>query len=134
MPEWLAVILWVVLGLAIFMTYGFWSIRQSHLRLAARRPNPTKEQFFELMAPDCSPGVAEFLWGKASYYVEPRLTPHPDDDLINDLKIDDDDIGMDWPRDWAELQGFHESNLPDWPEGWPATVRNFGRWLDMGPV
>ena len=132
-PEWLAVTLLVIFGLSIAMLYGFWSIRRAHRRVAATRPNPTRQQFIALMEEDCSPEVSDFLWRKAVYYVEPRLTPHPDDDLMLDLKIDDDDIAMDWPRDWAEQRGFHDSNLPDWPKEWPATIRNFGRWLDIGP-
>ena len=132
-PEWLAVTLLVIFGLSIAMLYGFWSIRRAHRRVAATRPNPTRQQFIALMEEDYSPEVSDFLWRKAVYYVEPRLTPHPDDDLMLDLKIDDDDIAMDWPRDWAEQRGFHDSNLPDWPKEWPATIRNFGRWLDIGP-
>ena len=132
-PEWVAVTIWVGSALIILMAYGYWSIRRAHQRVAVRRLNPSKEQFLLLMAADCSAEVSEFLWSKTLSYIEPRLTPHPDDDLILDLKIDDDDIGMDWPRDWAEQRGFHESNLPDWPKEWPATIRNFGRWLDMGP-
>lgn len=133
-PEWLAVTLWVTFALSVVMLYAHASIRKAHLRVAASRPNLTKQQFLVLMETDCSAEVAIFLWEKALYYVEPRLTPHPDDDLIADLKIDDDDIDMDWTRDWAEQRGFHESNLPDWPKDWPATIRNFGRWLDMGPA
>ena len=132
-PDWLAVTLWVGSGLFIFLVYGYWSIRRAHGRVAARRTSPDKKQFLAMMEPDCSPEVSHFLWEKTLYYIEPRLTPHPDDDLLLDLKIVDDDIGMDWPRDWAEQRGFHESNLPAWPNEWPATIRNFGRWLDMGP-
>ena len=132
-PEWLVVTLWVISGLSIAMLYGFWSIRRAHRSVKASRPNPTKQQFIALMAEDCTPDVSNFLWEKALFYVEPKLTPHPDDDLILDLRIDDDDIAMDWPRDWAAQRGFHYSNLPDWPKEWPATIRNFGRWLDMGP-
>ena len=132
-PEWLALTIWVGSVLAICLAYGYWSLRRAHERVSVRRSSPNEEQFLALMEPDCSREVSEFLWEKAVYYVEPRLTPHPDDDLLLDLKIDDDDIGMDWPRAWAEQRGFHESNLPDWPKAWPATIRNFGRWLDMGP-
>ncbi|MDP4573875.1 hypothetical protein Q9K02_01820 [Qipengyuania sp. G39] len=133
-PEWLAVTLWVISALSIAMLYGFWSIRRAHRRVEASRPNPTKQQFIAMMEEDCSPEVSDFLWEKAVFYVEPRLTPHPDDDLILDLKIDEDDIAMDWPRDWAEQRGFHESNFPNWPNDWPGTIRNYGRWLDMSPT
>ncbi|WP_324261897.1 hypothetical protein U4960_01745 [Altererythrobacter sp. H2] len=90
----------------------------------------------ELMVSDVSEDAARFLWQttlSCLKFHEPSLTPHPDDDLIKDLPIDDDDISMDWPREWAERRGFHESNLPDWPKNWPVTIRNYGRWLDMGP-
>ena len=46
--------------------------------------------------------------------------------------IDDDDVGMDWVRDWTERSGILESDLPDWPKDWPLTVRNYARWLDSG--
>ena len=132
-PEWMAVTLWVGTGLAIALGYGYWTIRRAHQQVAFQRDNPSKEQFLAEMRSDCTLEVSDFLWEKTLYYVEPRLTPHPDDDLILDLKIDDDDIAMDWPREWAEQRGFHDSNLPNWPEEWPATIRNFGKWLDMGP-
>jgi uncharacterized protein YneF (UPF0154 family) len=132
-PEWLAVTLWVGLGITAFLLFGSWTIRRAHERVAANRPNPSKQQFLGAMKAHCSAEVSEFLWEKALYYVGPRLTPHPDDHLIRDLNIDDDDIALDWPRDWAERRGFHPSNLPDWPKEWPATIRNIGRWLDMGP-
>ena len=89
-----------------------------------------------MMRADVSEEAASFLWQTALPYLDchkPPLTPHPDDDLVRDLPIDADEISMDWPRDWAERGGFHDSNLPDWPKEWPATIRNYGRWLDMGP-
>jgi uncharacterized protein YneF (UPF0154 family) len=132
-PEWLAVTLWVSLCLTVSLVFGYWTIRRAHEQVAVNRPSPSKQQFLASMRGDCSVEVSEFLWEKARYYVEPRLTPHPDDDLIRDLKIDDDDIALDWPRDWAERRGFHDSNLPEWPKEWPSTIRNFGRWLDLGP-
>lgn len=85
------------------------------------------------MGTDVREDVARFLWETVLPYVEPQLTPHPDDNLGKDLCIDDDDWGMDWPLEFARRQGFHESNLPDWPKEWPATIRNYGRWLSAGP-
>ena len=58
-----------------------------------------------MMRPDVSEQASAFLWKSALPYLEllrPALTPHPDDDLVSDLPIDDDDFGMDWPREWAE--------------------------------
>lgn len=130
-PEWLAVTAFVTGGLTIWLALGFVMIRRAHRRVAARRPNPTKAEFLAMMAQDCSPEAARFMWQQALPYVTPRLMPHPDDLLIVDLCIDDDDIDMDWPRDWAKQQGIPESDLPHWPKEWPLTVRNFARWLDL---
>lgn len=133
-PEWVVVTIFVAVGLTLWLMFGFWCIRKAHSRLIKKRPNPTRDDFLRDMGTDCSPKAAEFLWEQALPYVEPRLTPHPDDHLFDDLKIDDDDVSMDWPREWAQRQGFHESNFPDWPDDWPTTVRNFAKWLDMAPV
>ena len=84
-----------------------------------------------MMAPTCSPEAARFVWAQALPYVKPRLTPHPDDLLLDDLRIDDDDIDMDWARDWADQLGITERDLPEWPKDWPLTVRNFARWCDL---
>lgn len=86
-----------------------------------------------LLASGVSDDTSDFLWETISYYSQGLgWTPHPEDDLLTELPIDHDDISMDWPRQFAERRGYHESNLADWPEGWPVTVRNFGRWLDLG--
>jgi hypothetical protein len=130
--EWAAATGFVVAGLALWLGLGFVLQRRAHARVAARRPNPTEAEFLALMAPDCSPEAARFVWGQALSYAEPRLTPHPDDLLLDDLCIDDDDIDMDWARDWAERLGIAESDMPDWPKDWPLTVRNFARWCDLG--
>lgn len=121
----------IVIATAIF---GNWSLKQAYARLATTRPSPSKNEFLSAMQRDCSPEAAEFIWEMATEYLPPILTPHPDDDLVDDLKVDPEDACIDWADEWAELHGFHKSNVPDWPEGWPATVRNFGRWLDMAPV
>ncbi|MBA4164305.1 MAG: hypothetical protein C0510_06690 [Erythrobacter sp.] len=132
-PEWLAKLLFVATFVAIIFSLGWRNTSRSIRELKERRISPSREEFLELMEPDVSPEASEFLWDTALFYIQPHLTPHPDDDLIKDLPIDEDDIGMDWPRDWAKQQGFHDSNLPEWPEGWLVTIRNYGRWLDMGP-
>lgn len=132
--------LWAAFTVAGFLVILFgvaWRNTRRQVRATrARRPNVTEAQFMELMANDVSGDAARFLWQTALSYLEghePLLTPHPDDDLIKDLPIDHEDISLDWPREWAEQRGFHESNLPDWPKDWPVTIRNYGRWLDMGP-
>ncbi len=83
------------------------------------------------MGSDVSPEVSEFLWDTMLFYLAPRLFPHPDDDL-KDLPIDDHDWSMDRPRDFAERHEFAEDDLPNWPSSWPVTVRNYGKWLDLG--
>lgn len=133
-PEWLARTLFVAAFLAIVFGSAGIVLTKARTRLAARRTNPTYEEFMALMRTDVGVDTAQFLWDTVLPYVKPQLTPHPDDELANDLCIYDGDWSMDWPREYAERRGFHDSNLPDWPEGWPVTVRNFGRWLDMGPV
>lgn len=55
-----------------------------------RGPNPTEAGFLAMMAKDCSPEAARFMWQQTLFYVEPRLTPHPDDLLLDDLCVDDD--------------------------------------------
>ena len=133
LPEWLFATLFVVIGLVIVLGHGWRNTKRQIAATLAKRRNPTRAEFLSAMLTDVSLAAAEFLWETARLYLEPRLTPHPDDDLVCDLPIASDDFGMDWPRAFAELQGFHESNFPEWPEDWPITVRNYGRWLDMGP-
>ncbi len=130
-PEWLAAAGFVVCALTIWLGLGFAMRSRAHARLAARRPNPTEAEFLAMMAPDCSPEAARFVWSQALPYVTPRLKPHPDDHLREDLCIDDDDIDMGWTRDWADQLGISERDLPDWPKEWPLTVRNFARWCDL---
>ena len=131
LPEWLAELLFVAAFLVIIFGYAGFKTRRTWKRTAARRPNPTEAEFFALMQPDVSGEATRFLWDTMAFYTTPELTPHPDDELGEDLCINDDDWSMDWPVEWAKQQGFHESNLPEWPEGWRPTVRNYGRWLSM---
>ncbi len=131
--EWLAMAAFVVGGLAIWLGLGFAMLGRAHARVAARRPNPTEAEFIAMMAQDCSHEAARFVWDRTLLYVQPRLTPHPDDLLLDDLCIDDDDIGMDWPQVWANQQHLGKGKLPDWPKDWPLTARNYARWLDLAP-
>lgn len=133
-PEWLAMTLLVVLGVALWLTIGSAVWKRKVRQTAARRPNLSQDAFMTAMSPDTSPQAAAFLWQTILDYVAPELTPHPDDILGKDLPIDDDDWSMDWPVAFARQQGFHESNLPEWPENWAATIRNYGRWLSMAPT
>ena len=135
-PAWLFAAFFTGALLSVWFGIAWRNTNKQIATTRARRADPTQEQFLSLMCADVSDEAARFLWRTVLPYLEhwsSALAPHPDDNLHTDLPIDPDDIDVDWPRDWAELNGFHESNLPDWPEGWPATVRNYGRWLDMGP-
>ena len=136
-PEWLAATVFVVAGVSIWFAIAWRNTKRQIARTLARRANPSRAEFLKMMAGDVSDEAAAFLWETIEPNLDfhnPNLAPHPDDDLVSDLPIDGDDIRVDWPREWAAKQGFHESNLPDWPDGWPVTIRNYGRWLDMGPV
>ncbi len=84
------------------------------------------------MGGDITPGAKEFLWTNALAILQPALTPHPDDDLSRDLPIDSEEWSMDWPKAFADLHGFEQSAYPDWPKDLAPTLRNFGKWLDMG--
>lgn len=99
--------------------------------LAARRGNPTRDEFVVLLTDDCEPDVAAFLWGALAVYWKPGLTPHPDDDYLNDLPIDPEEQ-EDWVRDFCGLNGLRAADWPDWPESRDSTVRNFARWLSEG--
>ena len=135
-PEWLVATLFVMAGLVVIFGIAWRNTKRQVENTAERRRNLTQEQFIGLMRADVSENAARFLWQTALPYVDgltPPLTPHPEDDLARDLPIDDEDWSIDWPREWADRHGFNESKLHDWPEGWPITVRNYGRWLDLGP-
>ena len=136
-PAWLFPTLFVLGGLCIWFGIAWRNTSKQVRRISAQRSNPTEAEFMDMMLRDVSEEAAGFLWTTALPYLKffkAPLTPHPEDNLVNDLPIDDDDFGIDWPREWAELKCFHESNMPDWPEGWPVTIRNYGRWLDMAPA
>lgn len=135
-PDWLLATMFVAGFLGVHFGVAWRNTKRQILQTLSRRQNLTEAQFITLMTVDVSEETARFLWQVTMPYLEfhkPTLAPHPDDDLVNDLPIDDEEWSMDWPRDWAERRGFHESNLPDWPEEWRVTIRNYGRWLDMGP-
>ncbi|MBX7532876.1 hypothetical protein K3165_08075 [Qipengyuania sp. 1XM1-15A] len=132
-PEWLAGTLFVVGFLLIVGAVAWRNTARQIARTEAKRVSPTRDQFIAMMAPDVSGETACFLWDTAIEYLEPRLAPHPDDDLAKDLPIADEDWSIYWPDEYAEMKGFNASNLADWPDDWPPTLRNFGKWLDMSP-
>lgn len=131
-PEWLVATLFIVGALAAWMGSAFVLHRRRLRKVADTRASPTRAEFMAMLSDDVPLSVAEFMWATVLPYVAPDLAPHPDDDLFGDLMIDADDADLDWPRDWARISGIHETDLPDWPDGWPPTVRNYGRWLALG--
>ncbi len=135
-PEWLAATLFVLLFICVVGVVAWRNSSRQVNSTLARRANPDQEEFLALMSPHVSTEASEFLWHAALPYLEGKpwnLTPHPDDSLVDDLPIADEDWSMEWPLEWAAERGFHESNRPDWPDDWPPTIRNYGRWLDLGP-
>ncbi|WP_447765273.1 hypothetical protein [Sphingopyxis panaciterrae] len=108
--------------------------RKSKLRalaLAARRPNPNRQEFVTLLAGDCDADVAAFLWDELADNRTPDLTPHPDDDYLGDLSVDPDEQG-DWVKAFCDAHRLRIEDWPDWPDGQATTVREFARWLSDG--
>jgi len=141
LPEWLAQsIVGALVVLAIGLLVGWLGKRNTDAQIAellAKRGNLSRDEFFTLMAPDVSRDASEFLWEAsldALSFFKPEVTIHPDDHLLDDVPVDEGEWSLDWPGEWADQQGIREKNLPDWPEDWPATIRNFGLWLDLGAV
>jgi hypothetical protein len=130
LPEWLFATLFVAVGLGGWLGLGFLLHRRGRKRLAAKRPNPTRDQFIAMLVADVDADIAAWLWDQALPYYDP-LTPHPDDHLLDDAMIDDDDIAMDWCRDFTEVMVLDEKSFPEWPDGWTLTVRNYARWLQL---
>lgn len=130
-PEWLVITLWLTVCFGLYFGLAFHFHRQAHKRLAAKRPNPSREEFMQAMAADVGEVTAAWMWDNLQVYYQP-LTPHPDDLLIEDACIDGDDIDMDWPRDFAAHTELGAADSPDWPEDWRLTVRNYARWPEMG--
>ncbi|MFN2099449.1 hypothetical protein [Altererythrobacter sp. MF3-039] len=136
-PEWLALTLFIAAFFVVLGTVAWRNTNRQIERTLGKRNNLTREEFIMKMTPDVTSETSGFLWDSAMSYLEvlkQEITPHPDDHLVDDLPIDDEEWSMDWPREWAERKSFHESNLPDWPEDWAVTIRNYGRWLDMCPA
>ncbi len=127
---------WFAAGcIALYVLIWFWFGRKwkrDASALAARRPNPTRAEFVALLSEDAGADIAEFLWDELAPYWDPGLTPHPDDDFVNDLPIDREE-----PQDWLErycgAAGYDWKHWPEWDARWPTTVRQFSRWLAMRP-
>ena len=134
MQEWALPALVVFSGFAFYIALALRNTRRMVAQTSARRQNPTQEQFVAMLDGEVSKETAAFLWERLTFLIGPHLTPHPDDDLANDLPIDPDEPTMDWLPEFAELHGRNHRDWPEWPQNWQGTVRNFARWLEMGLV
>jgi hypothetical protein len=127
----------VVPLLATAAVLGFWFVvgqratTKSVKSILDRRENPSREDFLRMMESDVSRGTAESLWDMFGSCSPPQVKPHPSDNVIEELLIDNI-FKSQWLLDFAQRNGFNPSDLPIWPSDWSVTVRNFGRWLDMG--
>ncbi|MGZ5822062.1 MAG: hypothetical protein ACXWI1_11340 [Croceibacterium sp.] len=102
-------------------------------RTRARRANPTQDEFIAMLSHDVNPETAEFVWFAMIEYLQRwQLKPHPDDRLLKDLPIDDNDPRLDWVPRYAELYEANPKEWPPFPQEWERTVRNFSRWLELG--
>lgn len=122
----------VVVALSLWFSIAWRNTKKQIARTSDRRKNPSRDEFRAMLADDVSPETAEFLWETMIVYLEPKLTPHPEDHLVKDLPIDDGDWSMDWVLDFADKHGLDHKAWPYFPEGWEPTVRNFALWLEMG--
>jgi hypothetical protein len=121
-------------ALVLFTLWADYRIKKAYKALARKRPNLTKAEFQSQMQPEVSADLSAFLWDQILFYVKPILTPHPDDNLFLDLKIDEDDVFEDWVDEWAENAGYYENSFAHYPNDVPPTIKNFGIWLESAPV
>ncbi len=132
MPDWLIPTAFVFLIMSAVLFIAWRNTRRMIDATLARRANPARHEFVAMLSDDARPETAEFLWESMVDLVAPRLTPHPDDHLVDDLPIDPDEPVMDWMPEFAKRQGVDAKHWPQWPHATEATVRNFARWLEAG--
>ena len=135
--QWHVGLIFVVCFLSVLGILAWRNTKRQIRRTLARRENLSRSAFIEAMSGEVSAKASEFLLEMTKPHLNCfglEIMLHPDDDFVRDLPIAEDDWSMDWPREWAERRGFHESNFPDWPKDQPVTVRNFAKWLDSAPV
>jgi hypothetical protein len=118
-----------VLGIfALFWMIALRKWRKQQQLLLAKRANPSKAQFVETLGEDADPDVAEWLWHELIVYLRPHLAPHPNDHLLDDLRIDPGDP-EDWLREFCNRNGLAYKDFPGWPADRQLTVRNLAIWL-----
>ena len=133
MPDWLVPAFLAAGFIAVLFAKAHQKTQRMVARTRQRRVNPTESEFVTMLSRDVNPETAEFVCFAIIEYLQRwQLTPHPDDDLVNDLPIGSDDPTIDWLPRYAELYGANWKLWPKWPQGWDGTVRNFARWLELG--
>lgn len=126
---------WFAAGcVGLYLIFAIFAARSSKRRVAAfaaTRVSPDRAEFVAMLADDCERDVADFVWAifteeYSGWGVE--LTPHPDDDYLEDMPIDPDSQ-EDWLNDFCAANDLHPTGISHWPEGQATTIRNFARWL-----
>jgi hypothetical protein len=125
----LALGLWIAIVFGVLFVAGRRKWNRKARALAMRRPNPTRDEFVDLLREVAEPDAAEWLWNELLPYFEPTMSPHPDDDLIKDLPIDPDEP-EDWVRDYCKRYGLTMRLLGKWPGGRSVTPRTLLEWLE----
>ncbi len=122
----------ICLGLYLLLwAHMAWDRKRRVTALAARRHNPTRDEFIALLAGDCEADVADFLWKQLADSWLPQATPHPDDNYLEDVPIDPEEQ-CDWLDAFCAAHHLSADDFPDWRNGEVTTVRNFARWLSDG--
>ncbi|WP_447932265.1 hypothetical protein [Sphingopyxis fribergensis] len=104
--------------------------RSEAAKLAASRPNLSEAQFLMIVGDIADPDIAQYLWNELFGYWSPA-TPHPDDDFLTDLSIDDEEP-QDWLERFCQQRGYDWRDWPEWEKGRSTTVRSFAAWLSEG--
>lgn len=105
-------------------------LRQQKASLLVRRPNLTLDEFIDFLRDDCEPDIARLLWTELLVFYQPDMTPHPDDDVIQDMPIDHDEPN-DWLAQFCKINAMRVKDVLPWPQDRPATVRNLARWFSQ---
>jgi hypothetical protein len=96
--------------------------------LRARRANPTYEEFVTSLRSDCEADIADQLWQDLLVFYRPDMTPHPEDDVIQDMPIDHDEPN-DWLAHFCKANNMRVKDISPWPKNQQATIRNLARWF-----
>lgn len=104
--------------------------RRQESCLLSKRLNLSKPEFIAALAGDADSDVAKWLRDELHVYFHPRLAPHPDDHLIDDLPIDPDEPAF-WLQRFCTAHSLSAKDFSTWPDEHPLTVRHFAAWLTM---